>query len=117
MLAVVTLFGVAFGGDKYLHLSVPEARLEQLVEANIVAVHAYQILLARKQSNTDHACWPPTDPKDADLEALVAHQTSLLEFARSGKTWALGAPSTFNPAKDLQPLPAAPSYPCRRIFQ
>jgi hypothetical protein len=83
------------------------ARLEQLVEANIVAVHAYQILLARKQSNMDPACWPAHDPKEPDLQALVAHQTSLLSSPAAAKRWALGAPSTFDPAKDLQPLLAA----------
>ncbi len=82
------------------------ARLEQLVEANIVAVHAYQILLARKQSNMDPACWPVNDPKEPDLQALVAHQTSLLSSPAAAKRWALGAPSTFDPAKDLQPLVA-----------
>jgi hypothetical protein len=80
------------------------ARLEQLVEANIVAVHAYQILLARKQPNMDPACWPANDPKEADLEALVAHQASLLSSPAAAKRWALGAPSAFDPAKDLQPL-------------
>src|SRR5690242_4136734 len=54
-----------------------QGRLEQLVEANITAVHAYQILLARKQQNMDSACWPVNAPTDPELEALVAHQTSL----------------------------------------
>ena len=58
--------------------------MEQLVEANIVGVHAYQILLARKQSNMDPVCWPASDPKDADLVALGAHQTSLLSAAGRG---------------------------------
>ena len=52
-------------------------RLTQLVDANITAVHAYQMLLARKQPSMDKACWPSTPP-DVDLESLVAHQTSLL---------------------------------------
>jgi hypothetical protein len=80
------------------------ARLERLVEANIVAVHAYQMLLARKQHNVDPVCWPANDPKDADLEALVAHQTSLLSSAAAAKAWSLGSPSAFDPAKDLQAL-------------
>lgn len=92
------------------------ARLEQLVEANIVAVHAYQILLARKQHNVDPVCWPANDPKDADLEALVAHQTSLLSSAAAAKAWSLGSPSAFDPAKDLQALltarlPMPPNLP------
>ena len=80
-----------------------QARLEQLVEANIVAVDAYQMLLARKQQNMDPTCWPAT-AQDPDLEALVAHQTSLLSFPSDVKAWASGKTSTFDPGKDLQPL-------------
>jgi hypothetical protein len=80
------------------------ARLAQLVEANIVGVHAYQVLLARKEKNMDPACWLATEPKDADLEVLVAKQTSLLSSSSAARAWALGAPSPFDPAKDLQPL-------------
>lgn len=92
--------------------SVPDtppglARLEQLVEANVVGVHAYQVLLARKEKNMDPACWPANDPKDADLEALVAHQTSVLSSPSAARAWALGARSPFDPAKDLQPLLSA----------
>jgi len=83
------------------------ARVEQLVEANIVGVHAYQVLLARKEKNMDPACWPATDPKDSELNALVAHQTSLLSSSSAARAWALGAPSPFDPTKDLQPLLSA----------
>jgi hypothetical protein len=104
-LLIVTSFAAAFGQAKTSPPPPPgPERLEQLVEANIVAVHAYQILLARKQSHADPACWPANDPKDTDLEALVAHQTSLLSSPATAKMWALGAPSPFDPAKDLQPL-------------
>ncbi len=41
-----------------------EAQLEQLVEANIIAVHAYQVQLARKQGNVDFTCWPSQEPSD-----------------------------------------------------
>lgn len=82
-------------------------RFEQLVEANVVAVHAYQILLARQQTNVDPGCWPASDPKESALKELVAHQTSLLSSPAIAKMWALGAPSTFDPAKDLEPLLAA----------
>ena len=44
-------------------------RLTELVgRANITAVHAYQMLLARKQPNMDKTCWPSTPP-DVDLES------------------------------------------------
>jgi hypothetical protein len=99
---------LALGQTRTPDISAPgPARLEQLVEANIVAVHAYQVLVARKQQNVDPACWPANDPKDADLEGLVAHQTSLLSTAAAARAWSLGAPSAFDPAKDLQPLLAA----------
>ena len=83
------------------------ARLAQLVEANIVGVHAYQVLLARKEKNMNPACWPATGPKDSELDALVAHQTSLLNSPSAARAWALGAPSPFDPTKDLQPLLSA----------
>lgn len=82
-------------------------RLGQLVEANVIAVHAYQLLLSRKQPHMDAVCWPVADPADRDLEALVAHQTSLLSSPLDARRWALGAPSTFDPRKDLEPLLAA----------
>src|SRR5262249_26219322 len=81
------------------------ARPEQLVEANIAGVHAYQVLLARKEGKGDPACWPREAPLDAALEALVAHQTSLLaENVAAVKAWAAGETSSFDPAKDLVPL-------------
>jgi hypothetical protein len=82
-----------------------EARLEQLVEANITGVHAYQLLLARKQGNIDFACWPVQSPDEDVLQALVAHQTSLLaEPVATVKAWVQGQPSSFDPSVDLQPL-------------
>lgn len=81
------------------------ARLEALVEANIVGIHAYQIRLARKEGKGDPACWPREAPTDAELESLVAHQTALLGHATAGvKAWAEGKATAFDPAKDLGPL-------------
>src|SRR6266849_3042200 len=78
-----------------------EARLEQLVEANIIAVHAYQLLLARKQGDIDFTCWPAQAPSDAELQALVAHQTSVLaEPVTTIKAWAQGKTSSFDPSID-----------------
>jgi hypothetical protein len=105
-LLTVMLPGTALPGQSKAP-SVPApgpVRLAQLVEANIVAVHAYQLLLAQKQANTDPVCWPVHDWKAQDLEALVAHQTSLLKAPMDAKRWALGAPSPFDPKIDLQPL-------------
>jgi len=58
-----------------------EARLEQLVAANVIGVHAYELLLARKQDKADPACWPKDSPANTQLEALVAHQSPLLAAA------------------------------------
>jgi hypothetical protein len=105
VLVLVTASGIpAFSQQPSFPVPAPgPPRLEQLVEVNIIAVHAYQLLLARKQRNMDPACWP-ADLNQADLEALVAHQSSLLSSPAEAKRWALAAPSTFDPAKDLQPL-------------
>jgi hypothetical protein len=108
LLVTIAFVAPLFGQQKTTGVAAPgPARMVQLVEANIVGVHAYQILLARKQTKMDPACWPASDPKDADLEALVAHQTSLLAAPAAARAWALGASSTFDPGKDLQPLLAA----------
>jgi len=103
----LTCAGVASFGQQNPISSPGPRRLEQLVEANVVAVHAYQLLLSRKQPHMDATCWPVANPPDRDLEALVAHQTSLLTFPADARRWALGAPSTFDPTKDLEPLLAA----------
>jgi hypothetical protein len=77
----------------------------QLVEANIIAVHAYQIILARKAGMTSSACFPETPPDTAALQDLVNHQQSLLaQPTEQIVRWADAKPSTFDPAKDLQPL-------------
>ena len=108
MLVTIAFAAPLSGQQNATQVAAPgPARMEQLVEANIVGVHAYQILLARKQSNMDPACWPASNPKDPDLEALGAHQTSLLSAPAAARAWALGAPSSFDPGKDLQPLLAA----------
>ena len=94
--------------QKAVQLAAPgPPRFAQLVEANIVGVHAYQVWLARKEKNMDPACWPASNPGDADLLALVAHQASLLSTSAAARAWALGAPSTFDPAKDMQSLLSA----------
>src|SRR5947208_8785963 len=85
-----------------------EKRLSQLVEANITAVHAYQILLARKQGNIDTSCWPLQSPSDSELQALVAHQTSLLATPVAAvRAWAQGQASSFDASIDLERLLAA----------
>src|SRR5665213_4306621 len=81
--ALVCLVIVCSVGAKSLHAfasseALSPSRRAQLVEANIIAVHAYQIILAR-QSNTGSAgCYPRTSPDTATLQDLVKHQQSLL---------------------------------------
>jgi hypothetical protein len=87
-------------------VSPSSARLEQLVEANIVGVHAYQMMLAHKQSKMDAACWSST-ATDTELQDLVAHQASLLNSPQAARSWAFGSRTKFDPGKDLQPLLAA----------
>lgn len=81
------------------------SRRAQLVEANIIAVHAYQIILARKAGTASSPCYPATSPDTATLESLVKHQQSLLaEPTEQVVRWADSRSSSFDPAKDLQPL-------------
>lgn len=81
------------------------SRRAQLIEANIIAVDAYQILLARESGKGSETCYPRTTPDNATLKALVAHQKSLLaEPSAHVVAWANGKPSAFHPEKDLYPL-------------
>jgi hypothetical protein len=86
----------------------PLSRRAQLVEANIIAVHAYQIILARKAGNASSVCYPETSPDTAILQDLVNHQQSLLaQPTEQVARWADSMQGSFDPAKDLQPLLAA----------
>lgn len=80
-------------------------RLAQLIEANVIAVHAYQILLAKKSGKEYTACYSPGKLSDRELEALDEHQARLLKADPAAvKVWARGAKSTFDPAQDLVPI-------------
>src|ERR1044072_5709253 len=81
------------------------SRLEQLVEANIIATHAYQILLARKSGEGDARCFARGGLSDGELEALVKHQSNLLK-SKAGDVlaWARGGRSGFDSSKDLEPI-------------
>ena len=77
----------------------------QLVEANIIATHAYQVLLAKKSGKGDAACFARGGLSDEQLQALVAHQSSLLKSrVEEVKAWARGDKSGFDPSKDLEPI-------------
>jgi hypothetical protein len=85
--------------------TVPPGRLEQLVEANVLGTHAFQIGLARKEAKSDPTCYPPSAPSDAQLADLERHQAALLKAdVKSVRAWAEGKPSAFDPKPDLEPL-------------
>jgi photosystem II stability/assembly factor-like uncharacterized protein len=84
-------------------------KLARLVEANVKGVHAYQLLLARKDGKGDPRCWPRDAPSDDVLKQLVAHQDALVKADPEAiRAWTEGGTSSFDPAKDLEPLAAAP---------
>jgi hypothetical protein len=85
--------------------SLPPSRFEQLVEANILATHAFQVGLARRAAKGDPACWSAGTLDETQLATVEAHQTALLRSAVSAvRAWAEGRPSSFDPSADLQPL-------------
>jgi hypothetical protein len=82
-----------------------EVRLSQLVEANIIAVHAFQVQLAKSSGKGDKSCFSPRDLSDAQMNALSDHQGSLLRTdLEAVKAWVNGTKSTFDPTKDLEPI-------------
>ena len=89
-----------------------EVRLAQLVEANVIAVHAFQVLLAR-QSGKGGTCFAPEGLSENDLNALSEHQAQLLKFdIKQLRLWVQGRQSTFNAAQDLEPiLTSGPKIP------
>ena len=81
------------------------SRLGQLVEANVLGTHAFQIALARTEGKGDPRCYPASAVTDAQAAALEAHQAALLKAdVKEVRAWAEGKPSTFDPEADLEPL-------------
>ena len=81
------------------------SRLAQLVEANIIAVHAYQVILTKKSGKGDPSCYNPGTLSDSELEALVEHQSKLLQSNMPAvNAWVRGAKSDFDPSRDLEPI-------------
>ena len=84
-----------------------ETRLAQLVEANITAVHAFQVLLA-KQSGKGEACFSTAGLSEKDLHTVSAHQAQLLKSdLKQVLLWVQGHQSTFSAAQDLEPILAS----------
>lgn len=89
------------GGSRH----VTASRAAQLVEANVIATHAYQILLAEKSGKGDAACFARGGMSDEELQTLVTHQSNLLKNkVEDVKSWARGGRSSFDPSKDLEPI-------------
>jgi len=109
-LGVTTIACAAEGGkDLMAKKDVRETRLEELARANIIGVHAYQVILAEKSGRGDKSCYAAGALDTAGLEALVAHQQSLLaDDTVEIDKWAGSGESAFDPEKDLAPLIAAP---------
>src|SRR5215204_301650 len=80
-------------------------RVAQLVEANVIATHAYQVLLAEKSGKGDAACFARGRLSDEELQTLVKHQSNLLKSkVEDVNAWARGGRSRFDPSKDLEPI-------------
>ena len=82
-----------------------DKRVLELVEANIIGTHAFQVMLAKKSNNGDATCFGPGKLNDSELESLVTHQAHLLKSDMSAvRAWVNGRTSKFDPTKDVQPL-------------
>jgi hypothetical protein len=105
ILCLVALFAVVTTiPSSHAEHETSETRLAQLVEANIIAVHAFQVLLA-KSSGKGQACFAAANLSDATLRALSEHQAKLLKSdSKQLRLWVRGRKSTFNPSQDLQPI-------------
>lgn len=85
------------------------SRREQIVQASIIGTHAYQVILASDSDTADAKCYDAAGLSREGLEALAAHQASLLaDDVVEVEKWINGAASSFDPSKDLEPLLAAP---------
>ena len=100
-----------------------ESRLAQLVEANIIAVHAFQVLLASSSGKGDRKCFSPGHLSEAQLKVLSDHQANLLKSdVKAVQAWVNGQKSAFDPNEDLQPiltsgLTVPPNAPVNVFFE
>jgi hypothetical protein len=108
LICLLLSFGSAFsvhGQSGTAGKETSASRLAQLVEANIIATHAYQVMLAKKSGKGDPNCFGPGKLTESELDALVAHQAKLLKSPLPGMNeWVRGENSQFDPAQDLEPI-------------
>src|ERR1044072_560351 len=91
--SLVWSHGVPFSNER-----TADSRLAQLVEANIIAVHAYQVLLFKDSGRSYKTCFFGENRWDTELKALSEHQASLLKSdLNEVKAWVNGRKSAFNP--------------------
>lgn len=80
------------------------SRKARIVEADIIATHAWQALMHLSSARGEAKCWETRLSKSA-LEALVEHQKSLLSGDVADlAAWADGDGSAFDPSGDLDPI-------------
>jgi hypothetical protein len=97
LLSAVALLAVGSGPQP--------SRLDQLVEANVLGTHAFQVSLAKKQVKGDPTCYAPGSLTDAQLAALETHQSALMRAdVKAVRAWAEQKASSFDPTTDLEPL-------------
>jgi hypothetical protein len=109
LLFSLALPSLVFGQNAAQHKGLAKqgsaGRLAQLVEANVIAVHAFQVLLAKTSGKGDPTCYSHGKLSNAELESLSEHQAKLLKSdLNEVKAWARGATSTFDPTQDLEPI-------------
>ena len=96
-------------GDSGLRDPEVSRRTQALVEANIVATHAYQVNLALQSGKGDPKAWSAQGLSTNDLAALIQHQQKLLAGPVGDVVaWVRGQNSAFDPARDLNPILASP---------
>lgn len=105
---VFAILLVLFSGDPSRQTddhSSEKQRLDELVEANAKATHAFQILLARQSGLGDPRCYPRESPPADFLRSLDAHQQALLQTPPEElRQWIAGKHTKFDPSRDLEPL-------------
>lgn len=108
---ILALFGLLINlgaGDIFgANPSNPE-RLERLVEANILGVHAFQIGLQKSSNQGDLNGFDAGSLDVQQLKELSTHQKQLLSTnLEELKKWTRSEASSFDPAADLEPLLSA----------
>lgn len=95
--------------ESEIHAKGAEKRLARIIEANVVATHAYQVGLASKSKKADKTCWKAAGLSLAELRKLVGHQRRLLSAEpKSVKDWVAGRETAFDPSRDLDVLLKSP---------